>query len=137
MRPPARPRRAHDELELAFEDLPHNIHATVRMALMRPSEDTSLREAVLDAAKNLAGLTWGDTQTLTRQLQSVHVLAHLALHQPYTYRVVPDRGPRRPTHTGQARRPRRAGCATTINLCREMPDGDVDLLEQTALRATS
>src|SRR3954470_21905446 len=60
-------------------------------------------------------------------------LAHLALHQPYTYRVVPDRGPRRPTHTGTALA--RAGCATTINLCREMPDGDVDLLEQTGLTA--
>ena len=51
-----------DELALAFEDLPEDIHATVRMALMRPGEDTSLRAAVLDAAKNLAGLAWGDVE---------------------------------------------------------------------------
>ena len=124
-----------DELALAFEDLPEDIHATVRMALMRPGEDTSLRAAVLDAAKNLAGLAWGDVETLTQQLQTLHVLAHLALHQPYTYRVDQTvvRGAR-PTPAKLAALAA-AGCTTTINLCREMPNGDTDLLEHAGLSA--
>jgi protein tyrosine phosphatase (PTP) superfamily phosphohydrolase (DUF442 family) len=119
-------------VSVAFEDIPEDMHESVRVILMHPTEDTPLRDRVVDVVKNAVGGGFGEIESITR-LPFLHVLSSLSIHPPYTYRVDPKviRGSR-PT-PGKLLRLYRGGCRATINLCKEMPDGDKDLIRQAGL----
>jgi protein-tyrosine phosphatase len=119
-----------EHISVAFEDIPEDRHESVRMVLMHPTEDTSLRERVIDVVKNAGAGGWGEIEDITkiqeviRRLSALHVLSHLNFNSPYTYRV--DRRlirGSRPTPE-KLQRLYAGGCRATINLCREMDDGD-------------
>jgi protein-tyrosine phosphatase len=120
-------------VSVAFEDIPEDMHETVRVVLMRPADDTSLRARVVDVAANVAGGGWGDIEEVTGRLAYLHMLSTLSIHSPYTYRV-DDKTIRgsRPT-PDKLRRLYAGGCRATVNLCREMPQGDHDLIRDAGL----
>jgi protein-tyrosine phosphatase len=109
------------------------MHEAVRVVLMHPREDTSLRERVLDVVKDAGAGGWGETEIVTRRLPFLHILSSLSTHSPYTYKVDDKviRGSR-PT-PDKLRRLYAGGCRTTVNLCREMSDGDAGLIDQAGL----
>jgi hypothetical protein len=123
-------------VSLAFEDIPEDMHESVRTLLMHPTEDKSLREQVIDVAKNAAGGAWGDIEQVTNQLICLHILSHLGHHVPYTYRVDSKviRGSR-PT-PDKLQRLNAGGCEATVNLCKEMDNGDADLIDAAGLTGT-
>jgi protein-tyrosine phosphatase len=122
-----------EHVSVAFEDIPEDMHETVRDLLMDPKQDTSLLARVRDVAMNVAGSSFGGLEDLTNGLPLLHLLSSLGIHTPYTYWVDPKliRGSR-PT-TDKLRRLHQGGCTTTINLCDEMEDGDADLINQAGL----
>src|SRR5690349_707979 len=111
-------------VSLAFEDIPEDMHESVRTLLMHPTEDKSLREQVIDVAMNAGGGAWGDIEQVTNKLTCLHILSHLGHHVPYTYRVDGKviRGSR-PTPDKLVRLDAE-GCGATVNLCKEMDNGD-------------
>lgn len=115
-------------VSLAFEDIPEDMHESVRTLLMHPTEDKSLREQVIDVAKNAGGGGWGEIEQVTNKLTCLHILSHLGHHVPYTYRVDSKviRGSR-PT-PDKLNRLNEEGCGATVNLCKEMSNGDADLI---------
>lgn len=121
------------KVEVAFEDIPEDQHELVRMILMRPGEDRSLRSAVIDMLENLGGDAVGHAELVTEQLTRLHLLASLSFHAPYTYKVDDKliRGSRPTSDKLQALQ--RGGCRTTINLCEEMKVGDAEALEAAEL----
>src|SRR5215472_5597247 len=123
-------------VSLAFEDIPEAMHESVRTLLMHPTEDKSLRDQVVDIAKNAAGMAWGDIEQVANRLTCVQILSHLGHHVPYTYRVDSKviRGSR-PTHE-KLQRLNARGCGRTVNLCKEMDNGDADLIEAAGLAGT-
>ena len=124
---------ALQHISVAFEDIPEDMHESVRVILMHPAEDTSLRERVWDVVKDVGGGGWGETEVVTRRLSFLHMLSSLATHSPYTYRLDKKliRGSR-PT-PDKLRRLHEGGCQATINLCKEMPDGDEGLIRDAGL----
>ena len=124
---------ALQHISVAFEDIPEDMHETVRMILMRPQEDTSLRQRVLDVVKDAGGGGYGEIEDVTRRLSFLHMLSSLSTHSPYTYKVDDTviRGSR-PT-PDKLRSLYAGGCQATVNLCREMPVGDADLIDQAGL----
>jgi protein-tyrosine phosphatase len=124
---------AMQHISVAFEDIPEDMHETVRVVLMHPTEDTSLRQRVLDVVKDVGGGGWGEIEYDTRRLSLLHMLSSLSIHSPYTYKIDGKviRGSR-PT-PDKLRRLYDGGCRATVNLCREMPDGDADLIDQAGL----
>jgi len=123
-------------VSLAFEDIPEAMHESVRTLLMHPTEDKSLRDQVVDIAKNAAGMAWGDIEQVANRLTCLQILSHLGHHVPYTYRVDSKviRGSR-PTHE-KLQRLNARGCGRTVNLCKEMDNGDADLIEAAGLAGT-
>lgn len=119
---------ALEHISVAFEDIPEDMHEAVRVILMHPREDTSLRTRVLDILKDVGGGGWGEIEAATSRLPLLHLLSSLSFHKPYTYRVDDKliRGSR-PT-SDKLRRLYDGGVRATVNLCREMPDGDADLI---------
>lgn len=124
---------ALQHISVAFEDIPEDMHESVRLVLMHPTEDTSLRDRVVDLVKNAGGGGWGEIEDITRRLSLLHMLSTLSILSPYTYRVDDKviRGSR-PTKDKLGRL-YAGGCRATVNLCREMPDGDADLIEEAGL----
>jgi protein-tyrosine phosphatase len=108
------------------------MHESVRVILMHPTEDTSLRHRVVDVIENVGG-GWGEIEDVTGRLSLLHMLSSLNTHSPYTYRVDSKviRGSR-PT-PDKLRRLYAGGCRATVNLCEEMPDGDADLIRDAGL----
>ena len=123
-------------VSLAFEDIPEDMHESVRTLLMHPTEDKSLRARVIDIATNAAGGGWGDIEQVTNRLTCLHILSHLGHHVPYTYRIDSKviRGSR-PT-PDKLRYLNAGGCGTTVNLCKEMDNGDDDLIAAAGLQET-
>jgi hypothetical protein len=82
---------------------------------------------------NAGGGGWGEIEDITRRLSLLHMLSSLSTHSPYTYRVHEKviRGSR-PTKDKLGRL-YAGGCRATVNLCREMPDGDADLIGEAGL----
>jgi protein-tyrosine phosphatase len=124
---------AIQHISVAFEDIPEDMHESIRMVLMHPTEDTSLRARITDVVKDAGGGSWGEIEITTRRLSLLHVLSSLSTHSPYTYRVDDKviRGSR-PT-PDKLNRLYEGGCRATVNLCKEMPDGDADLIDQAGL----
>ena len=124
---------ALQHISVAFEDVPEDMHESVRVLLMHPTEEISLRDRVVDVVKNAGGGGWGEIEYLTRRLSLLHMLSNLSTHSPYTYRVDGKviRGSR-PTKDKLGRL-YAGGCRATVNLCREMPDGDADLIDAAGL----
>jgi protein-tyrosine phosphatase len=124
---------ALQHISVAFEDIPQDMHESVRVLLMHPSEDTSLRERVIDVVTNAGGGGWGEIEDITRRLSLLHMLSSLSTHSPYTYRVDDKiiRGSR-PT-PDKLRRLYAGACRATVNLCREMPNGDDELIRDAGL----
>ncbi len=118
---------------VAFEDIPEDMHESVRVILMHPTQDRTLRDQVVDVAMNVAGGGWGEIEDVSRRLAGLQVLSSLSTHSPYTYRVDDKviRGAR-PT-PDKLLQLRAAGCRATVNLCREMPAGDDDLIAAAGL----
>jgi protein-tyrosine phosphatase len=118
---------------MAFEDIPEDMHESVRVILMHPTEDRSLRQQVTDVAVNAVGGGYGDLEEVTRRLTCLHMLTSLSTHSPYTYRIDEKviRGSR-PT-PDKLRRLYEGGCRATINLCKEMPDGDDEIIREAEL----
>jgi protein-tyrosine phosphatase len=118
---------------VAFEDIPEDMHESIRMLLMHPTEDRSLRDRITDVVKDAGGGGWGEIEIVTRRLSLLHMLSNLSTHSPYTYRVDEKviRGSR-PT-PDKLNRLYAGGCQSTVNLCREMPDGDAGLIDQAGL----
>ena len=121
-------------VSVAFEDIPEDAHESVRVVLMHPAKDTSLRQQVVDLATNVAGGAWGDIENITSRLSCLHMLSSLSIQSPYTYRV-DGRAIRgsRPT-PDKLRRLHAGGCRATVNLCREMASGDDDLIGSAGLQ---
>ena len=69
---------------VAFEDIPEDMHESVRMILMHPTEATSLRDQVRDVAVNAVGKGWGDIEEVARRLSCLQMLSRLGHHVPYT-----------------------------------------------------
>ena len=121
----------HDLLQhvsVAVEDIPEDLREAVRAVLMRPDEDTSLRERVVDVVENAAGAGWGDIENITKRVALLHLLSHISFSKPYTYRVDARviRGSR-PTPE-KLRQLQAGGCRATVNLCAEMVGGDAELI---------
>ena len=76
-------------VSVAFEDIPEYMHESVRVILMHPTEDPSLRDRVVDVVKNAGGGGFGEVEDITRRLSFLHMLSSLSIHSPYTYRVDP------------------------------------------------
>jgi protein-tyrosine phosphatase len=119
---------AMQHIAVAFEDIPRDMHEAVRVVLMHPTEDTSLRQRVVDVVKDVGAGGWGEIEDVTRRLSFLHMLSSLSTHSPYTYRVDSKviRGSR-PT-PAKLGRLYAGGCRATVNLCEEMPDGDAELI---------
>jgi len=130
---PAENEHILQHVSLAFEDIPEDMHESVRTLLMHPTEDKSLRQHVIDVAKNAAGGGWGEIEQVTNKLTCLHILSHLGHHAPYTYRVDSKviRGSR-PT-PDKLKRLNAAGCGATVNLCKEMTNGDAELIDAAGL----
>jgi protein tyrosine phosphatase (PTP) superfamily phosphohydrolase (DUF442 family) len=120
-------------VSVALEDIPEDMHESVRMILMHPADNASLRERIADVAENVAGHDFGDIEIVAQRLSLLHILSSLSIHSPYTYRVDSKvlRGSR-PT-PDKLRRLHAGDCRATINLCREMPRGDDDLIRAAGL----
>ena len=133
---PAENEHILQHVSLAFEDIPEDMHESVRVILMHPTEDKSLRDQVIDIVGNAAGMEWGDIEQVTNRLTCLHILSHLGHHVPYTYRVDSKviRGSR-PT-PGKLQSLDARGCGTTVNLCKEMDKGDADLIDAAGLTGT-
>jgi protein tyrosine phosphatase (PTP) superfamily phosphohydrolase (DUF442 family) len=127
--------RTLDHLAVAFEDIPADVHHLVKMVLMRPTDDLSHRplndavEDILDVLENIGGDALGHVTLVTEQLSQLHILNSLRRVHPYTYKVDAKlvRGSR-PTDE-KLETLLAAGVGTTINLCKEMRDGDQPMLE--------
>jgi protein-tyrosine phosphatase len=130
---PAENEHILQHVSLAFEDIPEDMHESVRTLLMHPTEDKSLREQVIDVAVNAAGGGYGEIERVTNQLTCLHILSHLSHHVPYTYRVDNRviRGSR-PT-PDKLNKLNAGGCGATVNLCKEMNNGDADLIDAAGL----
>jgi protein-tyrosine phosphatase len=132
---PAGDSRTSDEdhmlqhVSVAFEDIPEDMHEAVRVILMHPTENKSLRNRVTDIVENAVGGGIGEIEPFTRRLSCLHMLSILSIHHPYTYFVDAKviRGSR-PT-PDKLRSLYDKGCRSTINLCMEMSKGDDDLIE--------
>jgi protein-tyrosine phosphatase len=118
---------------VAFEDIPEDMHESVRVILMHPTEDKSLLDQVTDVVENAVGGGYGKIEEVTRRLACLHMLTSLSTHSPYTYRIdgTVIRGSR-PT-PDKLRRLYDGGCQATINLCKEMPNGDDEIIEAAGL----
>jgi protein-tyrosine phosphatase len=123
-------------VSVAFEDIPEDMHEAVRVILMHPAEDKSLRDQVFDIAKNAVAGEYGKIEPLTKRLSCLHILSVLSHHDPYTYGVDGKviRGSR-PT-PDKLRSLYEKGCRATINLCWEMSNGDDGLIDQAGLTGT-
>lgn len=124
---------ALQHISVAFEDIPEDMHESVRIVLMHPTEDVSLRTRVVDVVKDVGGGGWGEIEDVTRRLSFLHLLSSLSTHSPYTYRVDNKiiRGSRpTPEKLGRLYG---GGCRATINLCEEMADGDEELIHAASL----
>lgn len=120
-------------VSVALEDIPEDMHESVRMILMHPADNASLRDRIADVAANVAGYDFGDIEIIAQRLSLLHMLSSLSIYSPYTYRVDSKilRGSR---PTPEKLRLLYAGnCRATINLCREMPHGDDDLIRDAGL----
>jgi protein tyrosine phosphatase (PTP) superfamily phosphohydrolase (DUF442 family) len=124
---------ALEHISLAFEDIPEDVHETVRVILMHPTEDASLRDRVIAILENVGGGGWGEIEASTSRLPFLHILSSLSFHAPYTYRVDGKviRGSR--PSSDKLRRLYDGGVRATVNLCREMPDGDSGLISGAGL----
>lgn len=120
-------------VSVALEDIPEDMHESVRMILMHPADNASLRDRIADLAVNVAGYNYGDIEIIAQRLSLLHMLSSLSIHSPYTYRVDSKvlRGSR-PT-PDKLRSLYAGNCRATINLCREMPHGDDDLIHDAGL----
>jgi protein-tyrosine phosphatase len=136
---PANASRTSDEdhllqhVAVAFEDIPEDMHESVRVVMMHPTEAKSLRDRVVAVATNAIGGGYGELEDATRRLTCLHMLTSLSTHSPYTYRVDSKviRGSR-PT-PDKLRRLHDGGCQATINLCEEMSNGDDELIDAAGL----
>lgn len=124
---------ALQHVSVAFEDIPEDMHEAVRVILMHPAEDKTLRDQVVDIAKNAVAGGYGEIEPLTRRLSCLHILSILNNPHPYTY-FVDDKVVRgsRPTPDKLASLYQK-GCRATINLCWEMSNGDDELIAQAGL----
>ena len=128
-----------EHVSAALEDIPEDMHESVRMILTHPTEDTSLGKRIIDVVKNTGAGGWGEIEDITKiqelikRLAALHVLSFLAMNPPYTYRVDGRliRGSR-PT-TDKLQILYAGGCRATVNLCEEMDDGDEDLIRDAHL----
>jgi protein-tyrosine phosphatase len=124
---------ALQHISVALEDIPQDLHESVQVILMHPTEQTSLYDRVLDVVKNIGGGGWGEIEALTSRLSYLHMLSSLSIHAPYTYKVDAKiiRGSR-PT-PDKLLRLYKGGCQATVNLCLEMPNGDESLIDAAGL----
>lgn len=126
----------HDLLQhvsVAVEDIPEDLREAVRDVLMRPDEDTSLRDRVVDVVENAAGAGWGDIENVTKRVALLHLLSRISFTKPYTYRIEARviRGSR-PT-SAKLKQLYAGGCRATVNLCAEMVGGDTELLHRAGI----
>lgn len=119
---------ALQHISVALEDIPQDLHESVQVILMHPTEQTSLYDRVLDVVKNIGGGGWGEIEALTSRLSYLQMLSSLSIHSPYTYKIDAKviRGSR-PT-PDKLLRLYKGGCQATVNLCLEMPNGDESLI---------
>src|SRR5215472_13760723 len=52
-------------VSVAFEDIPEDMHESVRVLLMHPTEDRPFRDRVIDVVKNAAGGGLGEVEIAT------------------------------------------------------------------------